>query len=488
MAQEFELFLPTKGACDDYGIPRFPKNYDEIGERAKAQNILSGITDLFNDPIENRRFLNGPQFNNKPGNLLQSAGAAFSFGYYAGDSSQFVTSKESLFNGSSDIDIAADAPREKLMNSFILEILSNQPYQIKNTSTAINGPFNTQVMKTEYSYGKTNTPKVLGYIHIAPNTDINEGFGFDHQHSYGQPQDIMTTVLSPVIGFIGGAAQVINQVSNISKTGFAGLVETKGSNNQNFEAQPLIKIDIAETYQNTNKLEITIPFTLFTKRNFSRDILTPIAALNAISYPKRKGGIESIIREMLTNVANTIDSLNQDPNSIAAAPLASTSNQARSWAEKLTKNREFFNSLSPGFRVIAAEPPSYINVSHSTNLINPMRNCVVTNFSYKFKGPWINTEDVRVKRGGTRNDSQVKFWEFWKARKDILDADFEDAGIAFPLRADCSITLKMLDPMYSDDFLLHYASIKDQYYNSDRQDKVKNGIITVKNAEPRIVR
>jgi hypothetical protein len=479
MAQEFELFLPTKGACEDYGIPRFPKNYKEVGERAKAQNILSGITDLINDPITNRRFLNGPQFNNKPGNILQSAGAAFSFGYYGGDLSKFVVSKENLYTGQFD-GADADAGREKLMNTFILEILSNQPYQIKNTVGTTNGPFNTQVVKTEYNYGGNNKPKVLGYIHIAPNTDINEGFGFDHQHSYGQPQDIMTTVLSPVIGFIGGAAQVINQVSNISKTGFAGLVENKNGNGGNFETQPLIKIDIADTYQSTNKLEITIPFTLFTKRNFSRDILTPIAALNAISYPKRKGGIESIIRDMLTNVAGTIDRYNTDPNGIASSTLTTASNQAKSWSDKLKTNpNDFFNSLSPGFRVIAAEPPSYINVTHSTNLINPMRNCVVTNFSYKFKGPWINTEDSRVKAGSTINDSQVKFWEFWKARKDILDADFEDAGIAFPLRADCSITLKMLDPMYSDDFLLHYASIQDQYYNAETDDVVRNGIVSV---------
>ncbi|MFO7778143.1 MAG: enoyl-CoA hydratase-related protein, partial [Nitriliruptoraceae bacterium] len=45
--------------------------------------------------------------------------------------------------------------------------------------------------------------------------------------------------------------------------------------------------DVAEQYVSTEKQRITIPFSLFTKDDFVRDILTPLMVLTSLSYPKR---------------------------------------------------------------------------------------------------------------------------------------------------------------------------------------------------------
>ena len=453
-SNNLNLHLPTEQSCDDFKLRRWPKNYKALKSKSNTTGLFNKLASSLIDvetPEFDPRFLSGPQFENKPANIGQQLGAQYSFGYYNGEKSKWFESKEGK-----EIDPSMD--RTHLTNSVTLEILSNTVPKVKHQK-AQNGK-NTIITTT---YDRTSAPISLGKINILPNLN-EEGIGFDHNHSYGKQDDIVTNLLTSIGGLIGGASNTIDALSK-AVNGYTKPEERSGP-------KPITKIDIADTYQSTDKLSITLPFTLFTKNNFIRDIFGPIMLLNVISHPKRSN------IHVFDDIAKAFGTVARTFSNRAEADIQKDEETIRSGGEKTA---DALNSVIPGFRLFSSLPPSYINVTHSTGLFS-LKNCVITSFSYKYKGPWISSIDNGSAGGGAGSNpaqGHTPWWKFWLPKKDILDSEFSDVTPkAWPSFAECSITLKSVDPLFADD----YASLLDDAINknwSGSSGEIRDGVSRV---------
>jgi hypothetical protein len=455
----FSVYLPTKEACEGFKLRRWPSNYSKL----KKSDQSGFFTTLFQSLVDTKapdsdpRFLSGPQFENKPANIGQQIGAQYSFGYYNGEKSKWFNSK----NGAEGEKEAAGQPaNDGLTNSVVLEVLSNSVPRIKHQK-APNGQ--NGIITTTYE--REGAPLLLGNIHILPNLN-EEGIGFDHVHTYGKQDDIVTNILTSIAGLIGGAGDLLDAVSK----GTQGLAGEKGR----LGPKPITKIDIADTYQSTDKMSITLPFTLFTKNNFIRDVFGPIMLLNVISHPKR------------TNVRIFEDTIKIYKNIKKVQNPGVTDAELDAQASNLDpeKVENFLNSVIPGFRLFAGAPPSYVNVRHSAGLFY-LKNCVITNFSYKYKGPWISTIDNASRDGQNSTNSakgHIPWWKFWLPKPDILDLEFANVNTyCWPSYAECSITLRSVDPVFADDWSSLLTDMLNTVYTAD-SGQVTNGIVSVMDA------
>lgn len=464
----FKLNLPTKEACDAFNFRRWPSAYSpKKGSSGFFSQLANSLIDT-STPEFDGRFLSGPQFENKPANIGQQLGAQYSFGYYNGAASKWFESKT---DGKKDVKDVDSESKAHLANCVIVEVLTNSIPKIKHEKSGATGK--NGIITTTYEKG--NEPEIIGEINILPNLQ-EEGIGFDHVHSFTKQDDIITNLLSTVGGVIAGTTETVAAIGAVIE----GNIPTAGRST----VKPVTKIDIADSYQGTDKLSITIPFTLFTKNDFIRDIFGPIMLLNVISHPKR------------TNLRVVDDLIKGFRGVNAAARSASNGKFGVSdktfddqFASKLQNGGEAafntLNSIMPGFRVFASAPPSYVNVKHSTGIFN-LKNCVITNFSYKFKGPWVSSDTGNGK--DSREDNKGEFanasaehrpwWKFWLPKADIMDHEFKKVLVAWPSFAECSITFKSVDPVFADD----WASLFEQVsaaQKSGEQGDIAGSIITV---------
>ena len=461
------MFLPTREACEDYRLRRFHTDYDGLtnadGQVGANQGFLGDALDRlatlsenaigvdipgFGPPgIEDQRvFLAGPQFKNKPQNVLQDVAAQFTLGIYNGPTSAWWNSKRMQNQPASSEDELAQA---RTTNSVWVYAKKNTPYTLEIQEATVNGQ---KINTSRYNYGGQVTEQdlVVWKMNILPNWNQDEGLEFSHDHEWGKSDDIFTQLLSTVGDIIGGANRVVQGVRDAAN----GVT---GGNNPN-EPRSVIQPDIADTYQRTNRLEVTIPFTLFTRNHFYRDILAPIMILNFLSFPKRRK-LEEAAKE-LNELAESVIK--------GASELPGASSLGNINAENTVGDAEkFLNSVIPGFRVFALEPPSYFNIEHSAGLFS-FKNCAIINFSYKYRGPWVNTtnhpqdQSVASNSEGPVGDPtgsvpfrapKKDFWQFWKTETNIGDESWTKAKLTYPIFADCQITFRSIDPLFADDFL-----------------------------------
>lgn len=465
----FKLNLPTEQACNDFKFKRWPSAYSPKKSSSGYFNQLANSLIDTSTPEFDGRFLSGPQFENKPANIGQQLGAQYSFGYYNGDTSKWFESKTDHAKGQIQSAEMNNTDRTHLANCVIVEILTNSVPKIKNEKSTANG--NASIITTTYQSG--NAPEIIGEINILPNLQ-DEGIGFDHAHSFNKQDDIITNLLSGVAGIFAGATTAVAAVTAV----VAGQVNA----NARSGVRPVTKIDIADSYQGTDKLSITIPFTLFTKNDFIRDIFGPIMLLNVISHPKRTN---VRIAEDLIKILRNGNSLAMEAG-FKGALTASQLNVAETAITNGADNAlDIFNSIMPGFRIFSSAPPSYVNVRHSTGIFN-LKNCAITNFSYRYKGPWVCSDTGNGKDGGSENNpgefanpsgEHRPWWKFWLPKADIMDHDFHKVGVAWPSYADCSITFKSVDPVFADD----WASLLEQVSLNAHGEKgnIADGVVTV---------
>jgi hypothetical protein len=428
------FYFPTIEACSDFHIPR-------KGARRKSGGV------------SNAEFLSGPQFSNNSGRLL-GPNETISTNL----NKLNITEPESWANNSPETNAAAGAAHNGIirhsMDEVVLEFLGNTPY---TTRTRVEG----DIVRVEYDRNATQTvanPEPIAIVRIAPNSQDWMDLGIDHE--WGDPGSILGSIFETIsegVNFVNDALQVYQTVS----TGFRGAesaAQSRFLQNRNF------KFDLIDQYRDTSVPEITVPFTLFTAgggiEDFIRDIYIPVMLMLAWSSPKRSTEPFNI-QEPLSQLAesnvissegtgsgsNVPDAANTaEKDEIAAATQAGgtgASQDASAQEEVLNAVQRFF----PGFRFAVLDPPSYIRFTHTSGLFR-FPQCAITSFRYNYKGPWIHAGSKTSKMENTL-------------------AALTNKGImherCFPAICECSLTLKVLDKMYADDWLGMFESELQQF-------------------------
>lgn len=296
----------------------------------------------------------------------------------------------------------------------IIEVLTNTPYTIKTKTT--NG-----ITTSDYEYGKSgNTP--VYRLSISPTNPNGDPFEMEltHEHDWGTQSDIFSSILRGAAQLVGQADDFIQKLKNVGNA--------TGNSEDGFKQLPNRRYDLAETYSSTKKQTIDIPFTLFTpggtgpngEETFIRDILDPITLITSFSYPKRSNQLGEGLTGQLADVV-------------------AKKSQTATPEEKKLNSLDLVNSLNPGFRVFVSDPPAYVNVYHQGGLFS-YKNCYIQKFTYKFKN-FVDGDTGDIK--DVVSDGVAG----------ILKSISSNAGLAYPVIAECVLTVTTTEPLFSDDFV-----------------------------------
>lgn len=478
-------FLPTKEACEDFNFRRMHSSYDMLNPDGSGKGFFGGALERLaqlsqnavgapifdvNGPGEDQKtFLGGPQFRNKPGNLAQDVASRFTLGIYNGPESAFWNAKRKQ-----EIRDSADLDQLRSTNSVNLVAVGNQPYTLETQSRTVNGE---EILVPRYRTQSGEGPQELWKMNILPNWNHEEGLEFSHEHEWGRSDDIFTSILSTVGEIAAGAAQLTKRFDQL----IGGSVgDAAGIDANSAGALPIIKTDIADTYQSTNKITLDIPFTLFTRNNFYRDVFGPIMLMNYLSFPRRSSldeAIEKLAPALRDVTAGIMNQIGNRPTSDGVDAVSREDLEGTSGSEI----NNFLNAVIPGFRIFSAFPPSYFNIEHTAGLFS-FKNCVITNFRYKYMGPWVTTtnhpQDQKLGQSdafsGTAGGIPVRgknknWWEFWRTENDILDSVWTGVKLTYPVKAECVLSLKTLDPVFAEDWfvmLQQYRNIRNGDQNN----------------------
>ncbi len=297
----------------------------------------------------------------------------------------------------------------------VIEVLTNRPYTIKTET--VNG-----ITTSVYDYGKDGNGSPLYRLSISPTNPDGTPFELQisHEHKWGTQTDIFSSIMRGAAQMIGQADDFIQKIKNVSNT--------TGNATDGYKQLPNRRFDLAETYSSTEKQTLDIPFTLFTpggtsngQEAFLRDILDPITLITSFSYPKRQTEIgQGPLGELGNNLAKSV--------------------QAETPEQEKMGLLDLMNAVNPGFRVFVADPPSYINVYHQGGLFS-YKNCYISKFTYKFKN-FVDGSDGEIKNIVT--DGGVA---------GILKSVAANANLAYPVIAECVLSIGSTEPLFSDDFV-----------------------------------
>lgn len=280
-------------------------------------------------------------------------------------------------------------------------------------------PFKTTVIQN-------TSQNTIGSFTIFPNQP--DWLALSHDHNYSE-ENPLAAVLNPIL-------QNVNTIVNLGKA--VGRVTDKGSLNE--LSRTTRRIDFIDQYQSTNKIELTIPFVLFTKGDFISDIFRPITTITALTYPLRLfesdsgNGLRPAIEAMNTNGQNqAIDAVGQT--------LQSGIDIAEDAENFLIENGNI-----GAFRYIVSQRPEYLSVRHASGLFF-FKLAVITNFTYNFKGPWINSYGEIVDTVTPRQEQA--FNEALSAR----NISRTKLPYAFPSIAECTLRVRSVEPLFRQDWL-----------------------------------
>jgi hypothetical protein len=494
------MYLPTEEACEQYNMRRWLADYGALNEGEKqfaSSGALGGAVDRLEglardvtgfDELKSvhKAFLTGPQFQFAPGNIIQDVAAQYTLGFYNGPESAWWNSK--IYQARTQNSFTADGPapikteelfvRARAVNSVWLEAKRPAPFTVKSVKKNINGQ---EAYVSEYDYGSgiSDEDLIQWRLNILPNWDHQNGLEFNHEHTWGRSEDFFTHILKMATDIGAGAIRMAERIQQFSNN--------EGPN-PNIS---IVKPDIADTYQSTNRLTLEIPFTLFTKVDFYRDIFAPIMLLNYLSFPKRKDPTAQVQEVLKNTIAATKEATE---NLQGGTPTSDTEISSAEGDKEDTSGADsamnFMNSIIPGFRIFAADPPHYFNIRHSAGLFT-FKNCVVSGFTYKYLGPWVNTTNVVPKsQAGEENavgpgapgDSfsslgptdalkvrQKSFWEFWKTPNSINDSQWTRTILTYPLAAECVLKLRVLDPVFAEDWIVQLDNYRKTYEDGAKQ-------------------
>ena len=295
---------------------------------------------------------------------------------------------------------SSQQPEENNINEITLSFKQNLPYELKTEKDG-------DLIKSKYTAPKGQNDEPFIKVKIIPNFDHESGLEIRHNHKWDSATDMFTGIMTKAIGM---AADLQN---------FIHRMEQMGDNTAGIGQR--IRHDVAEQYVSTEKQRITIPFSLFTKDDFVRDILTPLMVLTSLSYPKRVENTDSsVLGAAEAGAGFVLDAANNIPG-----------------VDSSSDGTQNLNKLVPGFRVFTIENPPLVDVHHSGKLFI-YNNCYISNITYNFLGPWINAsgQDPQAVEAFKNNFQKMNGWKN-----------------AVPTRADCSIELATREPHFADDYL-----------------------------------
>jgi hypothetical protein len=321
-----------------------------------------------------------------------------------------------------------------------------------------------QVGDLKLLLAQSSANTTLGTFTIYPN-DM-DWLQFNHQHQYSDDFPLKNTannVIKRGTSFVNG----LKVFENLRR----GETVTQDA----ASARVLGRFDYIDQYESTNKLNIDVPFVLFTKGNFIRDIFRPIMFLTALSYPKRilnvkdqlgeNRGLQAIpIKNALvageSYLSKALDFFNPNQPGVADSKENKTQKFAERLGEQLGETGSdaaqfLVDNLNLGaLRFIIAQRPEYLSVRHASGLFF-FKLAVIENFSYHFKGPWINSvgevvDDVeraqRVFGGFLKNLNLNEYLLKIKERQVKMP-------YAFPSIAECRVSFKSVEPLFREDWL-----------------------------------
>ena len=311
---------------------------------------------------------------------------------------------------------------------------------------------------TVESQYKSQGANILGSFTVYPNNP--DWLNLSHEHTWGG-------------GAIGQIAEIANQGLNFIDSGQA-LLETVGNITASAAAGEVLpsqrritrKVDVIDTYQSTNKLEIRLPFILFTKKDFLADVYRPLMFLTGLSYPKRMldsnlSGAFERGQEGFKKFGEEQDGALGSLATGASSLLGSTQSALQPVMDK-EANITRQGGFGP-FRYFVSKRPEYLSMRHASGLIYfPM--CYIQSISYNFKGPWYNYEGNPIDISKSSN-SEIKAEESFRRALAANSIDPRNPNrmkiAAYPSMAEVTINIRNAMPFYRDDWMQLFFGAND---------------------------
>lgn len=343
--------------------------------------------------------------------------------------------------------------------------------------------------KAEYVPGSGNlirnsidsaTTKTLGTFTIYPNNPDN--LSMDHVHTYSDDNAI-ANVINGLLDTVNGAESII--------AGGAAALKTLNSGEELSVSQRVNRrLDTINIYQSSAKAKITIPFVLFTRQDFLRDVFQPLMILTALSYPKRKlyGNLGSLTEDFGDELKITSTDLIGKSSPKLNEAISAIADQLKGAGATIQNVEKYFatNVGAGPFRYFVSQRPEYLSVRHASGLYYyPL--IYIEKFSYNFKGPWYNFQGNIVDYSdgfessfNNALNSPKSFAEAWTAFGDSaseagsnITQAFSSSPpkpspqeqrnqdlyaknklpFAYPSYAECNISIASALPSFRDDFL-----------------------------------
>lgn len=273
------------------------------------------------------------------------------------------------------------------------------------------------------SFVKNAKEKTMGSFTIYPNNP--DWLSLSHNHTYSDTNPL-ESYINPVLQFVNTGTNLLKAVGNIAS-------------NEPTSARAVRRVDFVDQYQSTEKLSLNIPFVLFTKGNFIEDIYIPIMFLTALSYPKRL--YDSDIREDGKKIAKLFET-NAGEESFLSEGASFLSERVSDVEDLVIK----YGNVG-AFRYVITQRPEYLSVRHASGLFF-FKLASILNFSYNYKGPWINSRGDVVPEAVGRNNFSQSLSNMLNRNKNRQKAPY-----AFPSIAECSMTVKSVEPLFRQDWL-----------------------------------
>lgn len=310
---------------------------------------------------------------------------------------------------------------------------------------------------------KNLTEQTIGSFTIYPNQP--DWLNLSHNHIYSDE--------NPLAAWVNPVLQFVNTGGNILKA--VNVVSGKLDVNERSASRVSRRLDFIDQYQATDKLQISVPFMLFTKGNFLQDIFSPLMFLTALSYPTRLA--EDTIASDIRKVKETIDE--KLPDNALANYAKKSAELAEEGAEEFDKLAQRYGNVG-AFRYIVTRRPEYLSVRHASGLFY-FKLASIMSFSYNFRGPWINTrgeilsENGNFSPGGKSIPAPAKktFSDYIRSAgqffglvepkaqtppqqlppRQIEQFVREKMPVAFPSIVECNLVVKSVEPMFREDWL-----------------------------------